>query len=77
MYPEPSRTETGAGIMTEDMDALTANLADIQEWLKILLGSVFLLGFLLGGFLSGKTVKFRVLVPSPLCVMFLLWYFST
>ena len=53
---------------------MTDHLGPLHDWLKIVLGAVFVLGYLLGELLSGKTAKLRLFVLLPISVLFLVWY---
>lgn len=54
---------------------MTDHFGLLYFWIKIVLGAVFVLGYLLGELLSGKTAKLRLFVLVPISVLFLVWFF--
>ena len=56
-------------------DPMTDHSESVYDLLKMLLAGSFLVGFLLGEFVSGKPAKLRLIVMLPICVLFLAWYF--
>ena len=56
-------------------DPMTDHFGPLYDWLKIVLGAVFVLGYLLGELLSGRTAKLRLFVLMPISVLFVVWFF--